>query len=268
MYPSREMIKIFLKFWIRKKKVKEYIEKKRFFFILSVGRSGSKFLSVLLNKAPEVYVAHEPVISDFRALNEAYYDSDEAYKYINHFRMKEIYNRTRNIKFTTYGEVNGVLRRHDKALKKLFSNVILIHLIRDGRDVVRSLIPRTIFTDTERNPGRTRIFKNELGAKWAHIGRFEKLCWYWKIENEYLNENIEKTIMFEKLLSDYEYFKTEILDLLDLKISKKIWLESINKPQNITKKHTFDHWTKWNEDYKIKFEQICGELMRKNGYQL
>ena len=98
--------------------------------------------------------------------------------------------------------------------------------------------------------------------------RFEKLCWYWKIENEYLNKNIEKTIMFEKLISDYEYFKTEILESLNLEISKKIWLENINKPLNVSKKYTFNHWMKWSDDDKIIFEQICGELMRKNGYQL
>ena len=98
MYPSREMIKIYLMFWIRKKKVTKYINKKKFFFILAVGRSGTKFLSNLLNQASGVYVSHEPVKSDFRAYNEAFYSSDKAYKYFKHFRIKEIYVRARKKK--------------------------------------------------------------------------------------------------------------------------------------------------------------------------
>ena len=66
MYPSREMFRIKLQFWISNKKINEWVKQKNFFFILAIGRSGTKFLSQLLNKAQNALVAHEVVGSDFR----------------------------------------------------------------------------------------------------------------------------------------------------------------------------------------------------------
>ena len=80
-----------LMFWITQKKVVKWLKNKKIFLILAIGRSGTTFLSSLLNNAPNAYIVHEPVRSDFRAYIEAFYSEQKANKYIKKFRKKEIY---------------------------------------------------------------------------------------------------------------------------------------------------------------------------------
>ena len=137
MYYSRKMIKGLLLFWISKEEIEKWIKKKKIFFILSIGRSGTNFFANLLDKALKTYIVHEPVGSDHRAYQEAYHSEEKAFKYIAKFRKKEIYLRTKKKNFNTYGEVNSILRRHNFALKNSFPKAHFFHLIRDGRDVVQ-----------------------------------------------------------------------------------------------------------------------------------
>jgi len=269
VYPSRKMISLRLRFWITNKKADKWIKNKKIFFILATGRSGTKFLSLLLNKSPGAYIVHEPVRWDFRAYKAAFYDDKKAYKYIQEFRKKEIYDRARKREINIYGEVNSVLRRHCNALKKSFPNAKIFHLIRDGRDVVRSSMSRGTMTDN--HPSTKKIHptqKSPWKDKWNNMTQFEKICWYWDVENRYLNKNIKKTLQFEKLISSYKYFKEHLLDPLELKISKETWQKEVNSPKNITNKYTTPHWTEWEKGKMDVFNEICGDTMRVNGYEI
>ncbi|MHA1284996.1 MAG: sulfotransferase family protein [Promethearchaeota archaeon] len=267
MYPSRKMIKQWFYCWINEKKIDQWFQEKNIFFILSIGRSGTKFLSNLLNKAPNSIVVHEPVRSDFRAHQIAFHNETHSYKYIKKFRKKEIFLRLRKKDFKVYGEVNSVLRRHCKALKELFPNAIIIHLVRDGRDVVRSIMSRN--TMTTRDPNTRDIYPKKddpWNLKWHSMSRFEKLCWYWKVENEYLDQHLKYRIRFEDIISDYNYFSNNLLKILNLDISKETWENEIKTPKNITLKYTIPHWKDWDETMLNKFNKICGEMMRRYDY--
>ena len=89
------------------------------------------------------------------------------------------------------------------------------------------------------------------------MNRFEKLCWYWDIENRYLHENIDEIIYFEKLISDYDYFNKKLLMPLNLDIPKEIWENEAKTPKNITKKHTIPHWSDWKLEDLESFKRIC-----------
>jgi len=234
MYPSRKMIKTKLQFWITNEKVNEWIKNKKIFFILAIGRSGTMFLSQLLNKSQNALVVHEKVRSDFRAYKEAFYSEKNAYKYFHKFRKKEIFLRNMKEDIEVYGEVNSVLRRHCNAIKNGFPTAKIIHLIRDGTDVVRSMMSRQTMTNKDKNTKNIAPKKGDLWYNnWEEMTRFERLCWYWDIENRYLNKNVEILIKFEDILSSYEYFKEKVLDFLGLNISKEIWQKEVNVPQNI-----------------------------------
>ena len=122
----------------------------QFFFIIGVGRSGTVFLSNLLNQAPGAYVFHEPVFEDFIAEVFGHYSSKSSARYIRNFRKKEVYARMRDTAAGVYGEVNGALRCHVDALNVAFPSATFLHLVRDGRDVVRSHMSRR--TMTLKNP--------------------------------------------------------------------------------------------------------------------
>jgi len=263
------MIRIKLMFWITDKEINKWTNDKNIFFILAIGRSGTKFLASLLNKASGAYVVHEPVREDFQAYLEAFYSEERAESYIRSFRKKEIYIRIRNKEINTYGEVNGVLRRHYHALKIAFPNAKFIHLVRDGRDVVRSMMSR--YTMTLHDPVTSKIHPHVNDPwyrykKWKNMDRFEKICYYWQIENKYLRERIPKRVQFEKILTDYEYFKENVLFPLNIYIPIETWKEFIKKKVNPSTKYILPYWEQWNKELIEKFNKICGEEMTKNGY--
>src|SRR5258706_4885890 len=108
----------------------------KFFFILGFGRSGTSFMANLLNQAPGAYVFHEPVLEDFYAHLKAHYSPADAERYMRGFRKREIYTRMRHVDSGIYGEVNGHLRCHAKAIKNVFSEAAVIYPGPSGRDVV------------------------------------------------------------------------------------------------------------------------------------
>lgn len=261
-------IKVNMYFWIDEDKMEEWFNSRNVFFILSMGRSGTQSLSDLLNKTPGALVVHEPFIEAVPH-QEAFHDPRKAKEYIQNFRKKESYSRVHKLDIETYGEVNSFLRRHCNALKTAFPKAKLLHLVRDGRDVIRSMYSRE--TMKPRAYDTRRIYPRENDPwrdEWPRMLRFEKLCWYWMVENKYLRECIGKTIHFEKIILEYDYFKKNVLKPLNLEISRETWEEIINKPKNATVSHKLPHWSKWDKRTKEAFERICGEEMRKSGYEL
>jgi len=225
-------------FWITENKIQRWIDSKNIFFILAIGRSGTKFLADLLANAEGAYVVHEPVKEDFQAYQDAFHNNEKARDYIERFRKKEIYLRARGKQIDTYGEVNSILRRHYNALNETFPKASFIHLIRDGREVVRSMISRKTMTSEDPN---TRLIHPKKGdswrKQWPEMNRFERLCWYWQVENHYLRNSIGYTVQFEKLISSYNYFKEKLLDVLRLSIKEDVWRLAINTPKNATKRY-------------------------------
>ena len=257
----------YLRFLIKNKKINELIKNKQFFFIFAIGRSGTNFLSNLLNLSPNALVVHEPVGNDFRAYRQAFNNEENAYKYINNFRKKEIYYRIRKENFSIYGEVNGVLRRHCKSIINSFSgNTKFFHLVRDGRDVVRSIASRKSFANDENNKIIIPKQGDPYRQEWKRMIIFEKICWFWKVENEYIHKYVKERINFEQIISNYNYLKEKLLDPLGLEISEKIWKDEINKPKNITIKYKIPHWKEWTKGRTYYFNNICSETMKKLGY--
>ena len=169
-----------------------------------------------------------------------------------------------------YGEVNSFLRRHCEALKKAFPNVTILHLVRDGRAVVRSMYSRETMM-----PGAydTKYVRPKPGGpyyeKWDKMSRFEKLCWYWAVENEYLYRCTNGRIVhFEKIVRDYEYFKEKVLEPLGLDIPREIWEREVRRPRNISLQYKLPHWKEWDKWMEERFREICGEIMEKLGYTL
>lgn len=223
-----KMIKVFMHFWITESIIDKWARSKKIFFILAMGRSGTKFLATLLNEAPDGYVVHEPVWEDFPAYVDAFYNPQKAKWYIKKFR-----------------------------------------LIRDSRDVVRSLMSRK--TMTSQDPVTSKIYPlpdDPWYDKWQIMNRFEKICWYWQMENKFLREHIPKRIHFEKILEDYDYFKENLLSPLGLDIPIEIWEKHTQKKINPSSKYILPHWKEWDKELLEKFYRICGEEMIKNGYQI
>lgn len=239
------------------------------FFVLGIGRSGSMFLAHLLNHAPGAEVRHEPVLVDFAAYTRAYFDEDAARRYLREFRKREIFLRLCDQDVRVYGEVNTNLRRHCKALRREFPDSTLFHLVRDGRDVVRSMMSRRTFKPWD--PVTSLIHPKEddpWSSTWPRMSRFERCCWYWMVENRYLRTCTDRTVRFEGLLSDYDYLRRNLLDPINLHVAQGQWRSAVKRPENKTERYRIPHWSHWDADTKDVFERICGKEMRRNGYEI
>lgn len=240
----------------------------RFFFVLGFGRSGTAFMADLLNRAPGAYVFHEAVLEDIPAHMRAHFSAAAAESYMQGFRKKEIYARMRGTASGVYGEVNGHLRCHAQAIQHAFPGAVLIHLIRDGRDVVRSTMPRRMMT--LRNPFSLRIqpeASDPWHDRWSKMDRFERICWYWQEENRRLRVAIGKPVHFERILSSYAYLCEEVLGPCGIELEEPVWRSAVNSPQNVTPRHQMPKWDDWTPQQQRTFREICGEEMMRCGYE-
>jgi hypothetical protein len=249
-------------------RIENWQKNNNIFFILSIGRSGTKFLSNLLNTSSNSLVVHEPMGKiDHIAYQIAYWDELRAKKHIENFRKYEIKNRILRSEINTYGEVNSLLRRHVNVLKKAFPNATILHLVRDGRDVVRSMLSRKTMLPFDLNT-LTIAPKGEKIINWKFTtSRFEKLCWYWKAENNYLFNHIDNLIRLEDILTSYQYFEENVLCRIKINIEKSTWKKMVNKPKNTTKEYKIENWENWPSDLLKIFDKLCSKEMIKYGYE-
>ena len=219
----------------------------------------------LLNRAPGAYVFHEAVLEDIPAHMRAHFSAAAAESYMQGFRKKEIYARMRGTASGVYGEVNGHLRCHAQAIQHAFPGAVLIHLIRDGRDVVRSTMPRRMMT--LRNPFSLRIqpeASDPWHDRWSKMDRFERICWYWQEENRRLRVAIGKPVHFERILSSYAYLCEEVLGPCGIELEEPVWRSAVNSPQNVTPRHQMPKWDDWTPQQQRTFREICGEEMMRS----
>jgi hypothetical protein len=175
----------------------------------------------------------------------------------------------RGIPAGVYGEVNGALRCHVDALNVVFPTATFLHLVRDGRNVVRSHMSRR--TMTLKNP--LSLFLHPIKSdswyeQWPKMDRFARVCWYWQEENRRLRTVIGNPVQIEKILSNYNYFYTKVLIPCNIFVSKADWEFSIAIPHNVTSKFKMPKWENWTLEQKTKFIEICGDEMRMCGYDI
>jgi hypothetical protein len=266
-YLITPIIKRLSSLYVTTKQVDEWARNWEFFFILGFGRSGTAFMADLLNRVTNAYVFHEPVLEDFYAHARAHYNPKDTDRYIQGFRKKEIFTRMRHIPSGIYGEVNSTIRCHAGAIQRAFPKAVLIHLVRDGRDVVRSTFGRRAMTI--QNPFSLSIRPDASDPwrdHWHDMDRFARICWFWQEENRRLRTSIGRTVQFEKILSSYEYFSREILEPCGIHIAEDVWKAAIAIPQNISRGFSMPKWEQWTSEQQSNFREICGKEMLACGY--
>ena len=236
-----------------------------FFLITSTGRTGTTLFANILNSSGESQVAHEPMIGEQYYHRLSIENPNYSYNYISNFRLKEIYLRKTKKR---YGEVNSALRRNVKDIKRILPKTTVIQIIRNGYDVVSSILNRKTFTKNDRYywtmiPDASIIPERE----WSKLSRFEKICFMWAEENRWLSENCDVSAKFETLIEDYEYFTETVANVVGISVSKESWEYYVNK--NINPNSSYydenkpENWTKEQHD---SFNRICGSEMARYGY--
>lgn len=143
----------------------------RYIFVTGMGRSGTTTFAKLLTAITSAEVRHEYIGNrEFWLLS--WYLSGEVYS--KPFLQREKRKIDSMFSKPVFIDVNGYLQCSTTEIEKVFRNVRIFHLVRDGRDVVRSLYLR-------RSENRIHLIpKNrEEISKWMDADRFCQICWNW-----------------------------------------------------------------------------------------
>jgi len=246
------------------------LKKRHPFLIVSTGRTATLWLADLLDEASGTCVVHEPVPDEQYYHAQALLRSDTIVPYLRTFRLREMAFRVLAYDPIVYGEVNGALRRHIVALKELVPEFYIIHLVRDGRDVVTSVMNRYAQMERPEKCYGNLVPPHVDRGSGERIDSFERVCRVWALENAYMRLHSDSLAAFEDILSSYELFREQILRPLglEMKISEGIWQSSVDRPKNMTKERVFGSWDSWAEEQKQEFAQICEHEMEIYGYRL
>lgn len=253
-------------------------------FVLSTGRSGSKFMAKLFNSPGEIRAYHEPSPSLMYFSNFAFHNQNEnkiLEKMFLSARMELIIKEF--IKDVIYFESNQCLTFFAPSIINVFKHAKFIHLVRHPGDFVRSAIRKGFHkNDSIWESGRVKIDDNKI---WEKMGHIEKLSWVWNTTNffiEELKQKIGNKRVYTCKLEDISK-KEKIKELLSFIGAKDVLLEQNhmlhqkienkfrirpNEPLNMKKTENFPFYSDWDYDTKTEFKNTVGNLAIKYGYEL
>lgn len=231
------------------------LKKRRLFLVTSTGRTGTTWLATLLNRIDDCHVVHEPLPVEQCAHVQALQEPDSARDYVAGFRLREIAWRLQNDFCGTYGEVNGALRRHIKPLREILPHARIIHLVRNPRDVLRSMLNRAALTASDKVYCKLEHPANIERAEWLGMDQFAKLCWLWSADNAYLRMHADGRAYFEDITRDFGSFLEQILEPLGLQCAEAIWTEHLRLGRNATVKRDDQHHA-WTQQQEIVFGRL------------
>ncbi len=243
--------------------VNQFFQQTPTFFILSTGRCATTLLASLLSQNKRATVLHEPFAMDWFAMYRAHKAPESAFGYMKNYRIMKMYETAKKSGCSIYGETTPPLLYHAQALKVSLPDCRLMHLVRDGREVVTSWMNRGLYQDLN-----APIYRNltpdpssPYYKNWKIMQPFSRCCWLWMQFNERISNHVSWRINFHEILSDYNVFNEKLCKPLKLQVSKEIWSQSVCNPENVSCSASFPHHKNWPQEKKEYFWNICGDTM-------
>ncbi len=263
-------------------------------FIVSTGRTGTMALARLCSECygSQVDSRHEPSPDLFHlaatTLRERLSVAQTVRKLAD--SRRHILSDLRRTGCRWYVESNNNLAWLIPAVKALFPHLRIIHVIRDGRDVVRSWYGKRVNSsdkatavfagpnDIRQRIGANDILNDEYHSRWNNMDRFERLCWIWSRTDAAVQDAIDGddrccTIRFEDIFGDQNGFAGAISLISFLANGRAVprndfIRERMKIRSNASDGHALPHWSEWSQDMQTTFAAIAGSQMRRNGYSL
>lgn len=241
----------------------------RMLFVLSTARSGSKWLSTVMEQASSTTARHEftlnhrydakaETLSPEKRTGAGFVpllqDKDE-------LRRLALESRTwvETLK-QDYAECNVYLAHLPEILEEVFPEASWIHLHRDPREVVRSLMNRDWYDtpDDDRHPIMAV-------PGWETLSQFEKACWYVRKTNEALAQRCQRQLRFERMTRDMDYLSNALCDA-GLALYPRLAEPIFQEPINANRHHAFPAYAQWDAETRKTFHRICDPVNRLLGY--
>lgn len=253
----------------------------RFIVITGCDGSGTTFLANLLKHAPDVEARHQFFGSSTflnpsrprRTFNNlGYYHPSHPYLELTLRREKEqVVARFPEIH--AFVDVNNHLRHSLQIVRKVLDEPLCFQLVRNGRDVVRSIYLREHYTEWDRHTLAILPIDRSTLELWEGYSRFERICWYWNHNVSRLLEQGFDFLNLERIVSDYQYLHERLLEPCGINLERDVWNALKDKRLNRTRFRLKNFLRrlpvklKWTPEHESRFMAICGETMRALGYE-
>lgn len=238
-------------------------------FILGTGRCGTKSIAANLDKHNDIYASHEEIKQFMRLSTELAHKvkseksvKEEVYQIFKHKTLKN------PVGYKSIIHSDQRLWNMIPILKEIFPDSKFIHLIRDGRNTVRSMYARNWFADNEFELNQYQWAEFRLNGskageveknKWESWGSFERCCWYWAFINKSIYQTLKKESSYLIKLENLNQDLSGLLDYLDITM-EDFKFEKYNPVKEKDKK---TYQFEWSEQEEELFQEIAGKIQDK-----
>ena len=240
----------------------------KIYFFLSTARSGSKWLANFLEQATPLRARHEFSLNHHFKNGELVEEKRTAEGFIDLVDKRDeaknllIESRTWLEEFPEdYAEANVYLERFLPVMEEVFPDATMVHLHRDPKDVVRSIINRDWYDTPEDSKHPIMDVK-----AWDNLSQFQKACWYVRKTNESLFNSCQHSLAFEQMVKDFNYL-IEKLRALNIPVFPRLAIPLYSKKINQNYNYEFPEYTEWTEKHKELFHLICDPINKVLGYE-
>lgn len=231
--------------------------KKRYFF-LSPARSGSTWVTDVLNHATPIEARHEFV------LNQDFFAGKTGHKNTSTFgSLQQNPEVVKELLLDAWQEIEGISGDYAEAnvylasfldeLKTFFPDAIFVHLKRNPQEVVRSLMNRNWF---ETVPDSLHPVVWEEKA--APSTQFERVCHYVRATQSRLDRNVDVVLDFDRLSSSVDSLVAE-MHTAGIPVHPRLAERLIGKVVNANTESAFPVALQWSADIREAFDSIFGE---------
>jgi hypothetical protein len=241
-------------------------QRQRLYFFLSTARAGSRWLTHLLQEATPLMAKHEFSLNH-RYSNGEWVPEKRTAKGFAHLvekpeECRELLAEARAYiedLEQDYAEANVYLVHLLSQLLELFPDATLVHLHREPREVVRSLLNRDWY-DTPEDDSHPRLNVHD----WDQLSQLEKACWYVRKANEDLLELDLPKLAFQQMTTDITYLR-EVLRRLGIPFYPRL-ATRFEQPINTTSSAHVAAYECWSPSDRAIFDRICDPTRRELGY--
>jgi len=248
---------------------------KKTVLVLSTGRTGTNFIGELFNRHPNVTAFHEPRPSRIiRMWSIARIEGKAARDDIAEVLFSKRRKLLASVDTPIYVESNPYLFGAADCLNEIFENPVIINIVRDPRDYIKSSL-------NHGNARGLKYFLNRFVPFWypktykiLGLPKGESLvvrnAQYWHILNHWLKSSLHN-------LENYHEFRFEDLfhasDTIELKrLARAIGIEEsfIDKSDLSATNRSVDNaiasWQEWSREDCRSLEDLCRPIMDRHGY--
>jgi len=243
---------------------------KKFIFIVSSGRTGTKAIAQHLSRCcPQVWAAHEPAPSwrlrmgTSRALCGRA-SRDELKQMLGKLRRGLVSRVQQGI----YVESNPYLSGFIEVIGEVFEGASVVHVVRDPRTYVRSGVNFGAFRGLKKLASEFWPNWFPKDGHWSEMDAIERLAWFWSLVNSHLNHGEQiygvryLRIQYEQLFSDG---LQRLTDWMGLDRSAAL-REEANKERVNASHGQLPAFENWISEDQQKVLRHCEPLMRAYGY--